>query len=287
MRRNKWTGVLLLICILWIVGSGAGAVTVAEAASGKRTTGGNSVRREVPKKKKAVWVTKNQKVYYYNEQGKKQTGVAEIKGRKYYFDKKGVQHTGWQKIKGDYYFFTIANGKKGSMVAGKKVNGVSLGKDGKARLTKNSRSKVSVMIKANRIMEKCTKPAMKKSTKLKRCFTYSKRKFSYHTSPKYGRRSGWKNHWERKYALEMFDGGGGDCYAYGAAFAFLANACGYTDACVVSSGGHGWAEVSGKVYDPSWSKVDRRHNYCGMPYSLSGRGGRPRYRWNRRYVVKI
>lgn len=286
MKMRRVLKIFLLLCCLCLAAGGSvKTVSAAETASVGQNTG--PAKEEKKEEPAGTWKTKKQNYYYYTPDGKKLTGLKKIGGKVYYFDKKGIQRTGWQKIRGDYYFFTIANGKRGSMVTGKKVNGVYLRKSGKAKLTKSSKSKLNVMVKANRFVEGCTRPGMKRAEKLKRAFTYSIKDFAYCSSPKYGRKSGWKGHWEQKYALEMFDKGGGDCYAYGASFAFLANACGYKKCYAVSSGGHGWAEVEGKVYDPSWAIVDKRHSYFGMSYSLSGKGGRPRYRSNRRYVVRI
>lgn len=288
MGMKKGLKIFLLLCSLCLTVCGpARTVSATETVSGKEDAGQTGKRKQKKKQPEGVWKEKKQNYYYYPAKGKRLTGLQEIKGKTYYFDQKGVQRTGWQKIKGDYYFFTIANGKKGSMVTDQKVNGVYLRKGGKAKVTADSKSKLDVMVKANQFVERYTRPGMKKPEKLRRAFTYSIKKFSYCSSPEYGRNSGWKGHWERKYALEMFDKGGGDCYAYGASFAFLANACGYKDCYAISSGGHGWAEVDGEVYDPSWAIVDKRHNYFGMSYSLSGRGGRPRYKTNRLYVVKI
>ena len=87
--------------------------------------------------------------------------------------------------------------------------------------------------------------------------------------------------------MAMFKEGHGNCYANGAAFAFLANAVGYKECYAVSSGGHGWAEVNGRVYDPSWSLIDKRNSYFGVSFDLSGKGGRPNYKRARRYVAKI
>ena len=64
----------------------------------------------------------------------------------------------------------------------------------------------------------------------------------------------------------MFDKGHGNCYAYGAAFAFLANAAGYTDVYAIYSGGHGWAEIDGLIYDPEWSKWHHVYNYFALSY---------------------
>lgn len=250
------------------------------AADTKNTAAGKT---ETNAKKKENWIIEKQSIFYYRN-GKKLTGLKQLDGKYYYFDKTGVQRTGWQKIKGEYYFFRIANGKKGNMLSSKKVNGVTIKSNGKAKKTKASTAKLNVMIKANKIVEKATKPTMKKSEKLRACFNYSIKKFRYRGSPKFRK----SKNWEYKYALDMFDRGHGSCYAYGAAFAFLANAVGYTDVYAISSGGHGWAEVNGRVFDPSWQIVDgKRHSYYNMNYRLSGKGGRPNYKSNRTYVKKI
>ena len=77
-----------------------------------------------------------------------------------------------------------------------------------------------------------------------------------------------------------------DCFGFGAAFAYLANAVGYK-AYAVSSGGHGWAEVNGRVYDPDWAKVTGQISlYCGMNYNTRG-ANIPLYQPNRVYVKKI
>lgn len=232
--------------------------------------------------KNADWRTKNQRTYYYSQK-KKLKGLHKIGKKYYYFDKRGIQRTGWQKIKGEYYFFYIKNGKKGFMATSQKINGVSLGKKGKAKKTKQSLARLNVLIKANRIVESIAKPGMSKYDKLKRCFQYCLKNFIYRGSPAfYG-----QGDWELRYALDMFDEGHGNCYAFGAAFAFLANAAGYDSAYAVSSGGHGWAEVRGRIFDLSWELIDKRHSYFDVPSSLSGVGGRPNYRGGRAYVRKI
>lgn len=272
MFKRKGAGgrlAALTLALVMLFGSAAQVQTVL-AADGAQT------------KKKESWRTENQCVFYYSG-GKKLTGLKQLNGKYYYFDKKGIQRTGWQKIRGSYYFFRIENGEKGYMVTSKKVNGVSLQSSGKAKKTKASAAKLDVMVKANKIMEKATKPTMKKFDKLRACFDYSIKKFRYRGSPKFVK----SKNWEYKYALDMFDRGHGSCYSYGAAFAFLANAAGYTDVYAISSGGHGWAEVKGKVFDPSWEIADKKHHYFNMSYSLSGKGGRPNYKKNRTYMKKI
>ena len=62
----------------------------------------------------------------------------------------------------------------------------------------------------------------------------------------------------------------GDCVSYAAAFAYLANAVGMKKVYVICSGGHGWAEIGGKVYDPDWALVSSVDSYFAMSYDLSG-----------------
>ena len=55
----------------------------------------------------------------------------------------------------------------------------------------------------------------------------------------------------------------------------------------VSSGSHGWAEVNGKVCDPSWQKIHPKKKYFMVKMSKSGKSGYPMYRKARKYVKKI
>lgn len=228
------------------------------------------------------WVVKKQAMTY-RINGKRAKGLHKIRGKYYYFDKHGIQRTGWQKIKGKYYFFRIANGEKGRMIKSKKVNGIVLKKRGQAKLTPKSKAKLNVLIKANKIVQKATKPMMKRSEKRMKCFHYALKHFRYSGSLNFSK----KGDWELHYALDMFDKGHGNCFAYGAAFAFLANAAGDKSCYAVSSGGHGWSEVNGKVYDLSWHMTDKKHNYYGMSYRLSGVGGRPNYKAGKSLMAKI
>ena len=84
--------------------------------------------------------------------------------------------------------------------------------------------------------------------------------------------------WDVSYAEDMFYRGHGDCFAFASAFAYLANAVGF-EAKVISSGGHGWAEIKGEVCDPNWAKgTGHIERYYRMSYDLSGVDGRPYYR---------
>ena len=221
--------------------------------------------------------------YYYNAEGRKLTGRQKIDGHMYYFDKNGRQKTGWQKIGKKYYYFRICNGKKGYMSTSKTVNGVKLGKTGEAKQTKKTLKKLKVLVMAQQVAEKATKPSMKRSEKLKSCFNYLIKHYKYKGSPTFVK----STQWECDYAISMFSKKHGSCYEYGAAFAFLANAVGYDKAYAVSSGGHGWAEVNGYVYDPAWEQIDKKHSYFGRSYNDAINGLAPNYKKARNYVRKI
>lgn len=231
-----------------------------------------------------TWFTaKSQKVYYYGSKGKKVTGLREIKGKYYYFDKSGVQRTGWQKIKNNYYFFHIAPKKRGYMATSKTVNGIRLDKNGRASQTAESLRKLKIMIAANQIVEKITSPKMTKEQKLKKCFDYTIQTYGYQTWRTFSNTNGW----EMAYAEDMFFRGRGNCFSYASAFAYLANAVGYKNVYVISSGGHGWAEIGGKVYDPDWTFVSKVDSYFAMSYDLSNVNGRPNYKPNRAFIAKL
>lgn len=228
------------------------------------------------------WKTRNQRFFYY-ENGKKVTGLKEIQNKYYYFAANGIQRTGWQYVNGDYYFFKTGNGEKGWMQKAKTVNGIRLTENGKAELTEASTEKLNVLVRANQVLEKATRPEMGKAEKLQKCFEYLLQHFQYRGSPVFEK----TKQWEADYALNLFEEGHGNCYAFGAAFAFLANAAGYKNCYAVSSGGHGWAEIAGKIYDPTWSLIDDENSYYGVSFELSGRDGRPNYKNARKYVAKI
>ncbi|MCD8021968.1 MAG: hypothetical protein LUF30_03000 [Lachnospiraceae bacterium] len=229
------------------------------------------------------WLLKNQKVYYINSKGKRVFGLVEIGNHTYYFDEKGVQRTGWQKIDGYYYYFKIGNGKSGYMLTSTTVNGITIKKSGKADTSGVNETKLQIMVQANQIMQSVTKPTMTKAEKLKLCYEYLVENVQYRGSPTFKNTTYWA--WD--YAASVFSTKKADCYGYGAAFAFLANAVGYPNCYAVSSGGHGWAEVKGLVYDVSWELVDTSHSYYAVSYSLSGIDGRPNYKAARNYTMQI
>ena len=55
------------------------------------------------------WVKEDGKWYYYDSDGVKTTGLAEIKGKLYYFNSKGVMKTGMRQV-GKYYYYFCSDG---------------------------------------------------------------------------------------------------------------------------------------------------------------------------------
>lgn len=242
---------------------------------------GKSVSAE-DKSTEGTWKSKTY-FYFYDADGKKTKGLYKIDGKTYYFDKEGRQKTGWQKIGSSYYYFRIANGEKGYMVTSKKVNGITLDKKGKAKKTKTSLKKLKTLVMATELVEKATKPSMTKSRKMKVCFNSIIKNYKYKGSPTFSKTS----QWECDYAISMFTKKHGSCYDYGAQFAFVANAIGCKKAYAVSSGGHGWAEVDGYVYDLAWEQIDKQHSYFKRSYNAKTGGLAPNYKRARNYVRKI
>ena len=107
--------------------------------------------------------------------------------------------------------------------------------------------------------------------------------YKYKGSPTFSKTS----QWECDYAISMFTKKHGSCYDYGAQFAFVANAIGCKKAYAVSSGGHGWAEVDGYVYDLAWEQIDKQHSYFKRSYNAKAGGLAPNYKRARNYVRKI
>ena len=232
-----------------------------------------------------TWKTIKGRHYYYNARGKKIKGKVKIGSRYYFFDKNGIQRYGWKKIKKNYYFFRISTGTTGAyMLTSTTINGIALDASGRASKSGSNLRKLKLMTEANKIVEKISRPGMNKMQRLRASFDYVKKQYTYYCWREFRN----TQDWEKDFAEDMFfRGGRGDCVSYAAAFAYLANAVGMKKVYVICSGGHGWAEIGGKVYDPDWALVSSVDSYFAMSYDLSGVNGRPMYRGNRLYVKKV
>ena len=115
---------------------------------------------------------------------------------------------------------------------------------------------------AKEAVAKCTNEGMTKEQKLRAAFDYLKNNYMEGI-----RRSDYREmDWPVVYGTDMLINGKGDCFSYGASFAYMAKAIGCSDCYACNSGGHGWAEVEGKIYDPEWSKHSTNYSYFGMSY---------------------
>ncbi len=121
---------------------------------------------------------------------------------------------------------------------------------------------LATLQRAQAIVASITNDSMSMETKLQVCFDYVK---TYQESrPRMPHYTGMD--WPVIYANDMFVNGSGNCCSYAAAFAYMAKAIGYEEVYCCNSGGHGWAEINGLVYDPEWSKWHHTYNYYALSY---------------------
>lgn len=122
-----------------------------------------------------------------------------------------------------------------------------------------------VLFAAAQAVAKCTDSSMKREDKLRPAFDYIKENYLEgvrhnppipYTEPD----------WPVTYASDILINGKGDCYSFGAAFAYMGRAMGFEESYAVNSGGHGWAEIENRTYDPEWSMHSNKYSYFGMRY---------------------
>ena len=173
MKRRSRLILALMTALFLVCGSLGMSSALAET-----TDQGSAETEESPAasaQPAGTWKEINRYFYYYQD-GKKLTGLQQIRGNTYYFKSNGVQLTGWRKIGSDYYFFRIVNGAGGYMVKDKKINGIQLDRNGKAKLnTKCAKRKTKVMARCAVLMDKAVKPGQTKAKKLKCAYKYLKK----------------------------------------------------------------------------------------------------------------
>ncbi len=189
-------------------------------------------------------VEENGKVYYYSDNGElmKNTVVGSDSEGYSYADANGVidpKFTGTVNVDGGDW--NIINGKAKKVVT-------------------DADKTLSAAIKA---VTAYITPDMSKEEKLKACFEHIKSDYIERVPRTPATHDAG---WEVLYANDILVDGAGDCYSYGAAFAFLAKAAGCDKCFACNSGGHGWAEVEGKVYDAEWSMHHNEYTYFGLSY---------------------
>lgn len=191
-------------------------------------------------------------VAYTFSKGKIRQGFVTINGGKYYYNSQGVlQKNGIVGNSKDGYYYADKNGKVNTGYRGAVTSG---GADwivfgGKA--TKVTTETNRTMFRALKLASKITNSGMTKAQKLRACYVHIRDGYvEYNTRvPDYTGMD-----WPVVYANDIFVRKGGDCLSCAAAFAYLAKAVGYDNVYGCHSGGHGWAEVDGKIYDPEWER---------------------------------
>ena len=131
------------------------------------------------------------------------------------------------------------------------------------RATKVTTEKDKTYHRAFVLLDKVCDRSMSKSDKLWKMFRYIQNAYT-ELNPRIPHYHG--DGWEIIYANDMLVNGKGNCISYGAEFAFIAKAIGYDNCYACHSGGHGWAEIEGKVYDPEWGRHFFDNTYFGIDY---------------------
>lgn len=123
---------------------------------------------------------------------------------------------------------------------------------------------LATLQRAQAVVARITNDSMSREQKLRACFDYVKTAYR-EINPRIPHYKGMD--WPVVYANDMFVNGAGNCCSYAAAFAYMAKAIGCEEVYCCNSGGHGWAEVDGLVYDPEWSKWHHTYNYFALSYN--------------------
>lgn len=126
-----------------------------------------------------------------------------------------------------------------------------------------SAESMATLQRAQAVVAGITNDSMTREQKLRVCFDYVKAAYP-EIKPRIPHYTGMD--WPVIYANDMFVRGAGNCCSYAAAFAYMAKAIGYDEVYCCNSGGHGWAEIDGLVYDPEWSKWHHVYNYYALSY---------------------
>ncbi|MBE6824492.1 MAG: hypothetical protein E7513_04000 [Ruminococcaceae bacterium] len=185
-------------------------------------------------------------------------GYVEIDGNTYYYNEYGViQKNGIVGNSKDGYRYADKNGKIDYTVRkAVEQNGVQWNVlDGKAYKVKTEADKT--LYRALKEVDKALKgkKGLTKEQKLRQCYLYVMNAYT-EKNPRIPHYTG--TDWPIIYANDMFVRGVGNCCSYAACFAYMAKAIGYENVYACNSGGHGWAEINGLIYDPEWS---RHHDF--------------------------
>lgn len=213
-------------------------------------------------------ISVNGSTYNFVNGGIKQ-GYVTINGDLYYYDESGIlQKNGIVGTEKEGYCLADANGvidlsvRKAYSKNGQDWNIL----DGKAYKVVTNADRT--LFRAFKELDKALKgkdvDSLTDAQKLKICFDYVKGAY-VEKNPRIPHYNGMD--WPQLYANDMFVNGVGNCFSYGAAFAYMAKAIGYENVYCCHSGGHGWAEIDGLVYDPEWSRHHSTYSYYALSYN--------------------
>ncbi len=238
--------------------------TSTQPVDSAATTEVTNEAAEITQNKEKI-VKENGESYYKNATGKKVKNKFVTVGKKiYYFGKNGAMEKGWMKKGKNYYFFDRSTGvmkKKG------KADGISINKDGTAKVSKDAKKKVETMILAKKIVKKQTKATDSKQDKLKKCFNWVM-KAPYKRYRIIAKVRTQKN-WDVDYANDIFKKGKGCCVSMSSAFAYLAKECGYSKVYLCDDSEHAWVEIGGKVYDVLFARAKSYDKYFNSTYKTA------------------
>ena len=225
------------------VGYAASSGAIVEIGSRE---GGRLVLRDAAGEALTGWRQFGGAWFYGDEGGVAHTGWLELGGKRYWLDSDGVMATGLRNIDGSNYVFSAS----GAYVP-------------------VSAEHAATFERAVAELAGITNDSMTKEEKLWAAYVHVRDDFrEYNPRIPHMKSLGW----ETIYADDIFIGRGGNCLSCAAAMAFLAKAAGYENVYACNSGGHGWAEVDGMVYDPEWARHNDG-NYFARPYGQSGGPG--------------
>jgi hypothetical protein len=212
------------------------------------------------------YITIGGKTYYYNADGElMKNGLVGTKSEGFrYADANGVV---------DMTYTGVVKNSKGYWYVYKGILDFSMrdaitwgGKDwvvlnGKAHVVADEEGRT--LYRAMKLLNKVVKDrSLPKEKKLKLMWDYCKDAY-VEKNPRIPHYKGMD--WPIIYANDMLVNGVGNCLSYAAEYCFIAKAIGYDEVYACHSGGHGWAEIDGLIYDIEWS----RHNFVYSYYALS------------------
>ncbi len=212
---------------------------------------------------------------YTFENGNIKQGYITVNGNLYYYDNSGtLLKNGIVGNDKDGYMYADKTGKIDKTVRkAHSQNGQDwIVLEGKAKkvVTEKDKTFFRALKEVDKALKGRDTSKLSKAQKLRICYDYVKDAY-VEKNPRIPHYNGMD--WPEIYANDMFVRGTGNCFSYGACFAYMAKAIGYEEVYACHSGGHGWAEIDGLVYDPEWSRHHDRDYYavsynenCGVDY---------------------